>query len=79
VFLEKIPDFDLPLTEEGSNCLESLGIKEYVLIWKQLYDKIKEELKSEDEDDQSIWKLQVMLLALSFLDKDLVISLLNAL
>ena len=29
--------------------MESLGIKEYVLIWKQLYEKIKEELESEDE------------------------------
>ena len=44
----------MPLTQEGSNYLESLGIKAYVLTWKQLRDQILEELKSEDEDDQSI-------------------------
>ena len=54
VFLEKYSRFKLPLTEEGSNFLESLGIKEYVLTWKQLHDQIEEELESEDEDDQSI-------------------------
>jgi hypothetical protein len=34
--------------------LESLGIKEYVIEWKQLFDAIKKELKSEDDGEESI-------------------------
>jgi hypothetical protein len=56
--------------------LESLGIKEQVVTWKQWYDQIKEVLKSKDEDDQSIEKFKVMLHSFQFLhDKDSFISL----
>jgi hypothetical protein len=46
VYLEMNSNFKLPFTQEGSDYLESLGIKDYVLAWKQLYDQIKQELKS---------------------------------
>jgi hypothetical protein len=56
--------------------LESLGIKEQVLTWKQWYDQIKEVLKSKDEDDESINKFKVMLHSFQFLqNKDSFISL----
>jgi hypothetical protein len=42
------------LTQEGSDYLENLGIKEHVLAWKQLRDQIMKELESKDEDDESI-------------------------
>ncbi len=46
------PYFDLSLSEEGSEYLDSLGIKEDVITWKQFYDQIKEELENKDEDDE---------------------------
>jgi hypothetical protein len=42
------------LTLEGSDYLESLGIKEHVLAWKQLLDQFEEESMSKEEDDESI-------------------------
>jgi hypothetical protein len=39
-YLEINHNFKLPLTEEGSDYLESLGIKEHVIAWKQLFDPI---------------------------------------
>jgi hypothetical protein len=57
--------------------LESLGIKEQVVTWKQWHEQIMEVVKSEDEDDQSIEKFKVMLHSFQFLhDKDSFISLL---
>jgi hypothetical protein len=41
--------------------LETLGIKEHVLAWKQLLDQILKELESKDEDDESIQKFKVIL------------------
>jgi hypothetical protein len=58
--------------------LETLGIKEYLLTWRQLFDQIKEG-QSEDENDESIKKLLVIIQKLPLLNKDLVISLLLAL
>jgi hypothetical protein len=56
--------------------LESLGIKEQVVTWKQWYDQIMEELWIKDEDDQSIEKFKVMLHSFQFLhNKDSFISL----
>jgi hypothetical protein len=42
------------LTQEGSDYLESLGIKEHIIEWKQLYVLIKKELESKDEGEESI-------------------------
>ena len=39
---------------EGSEFVDSLGIKEDLIAWKQLYDQIRKELWSVDEDDESI-------------------------
>jgi hypothetical protein len=36
------------------NYLESLGIKEHVVTWKQWPDQILEELERKDEDDELI-------------------------
>jgi hypothetical protein len=56
--------------------LESLGIKEQVVTWKQWLDQIVEVLKSEDEDDESIEKFKAMLHSFQFLhNKDSFISL----
>jgi hypothetical protein len=43
--------FDLPLTIEGSNYLENLGILDHVIIWKSLELQMEEEFKNKDEDD----------------------------
>ena len=60
--------------------MESLGIKEQVVTWKQWYDQIVEVVKSEDEDDESIYKFKVMLHSFQFLhNKDSFISLLYVL
>jgi hypothetical protein len=60
--------------------LESLGIKEQVVTWKQWLDQIVEVLKSEDEDDKSIYKFKVMLHCFQFLqNKDSFISLIYVL
>ncbi len=67
------------MSDEGSDYLDSLGIKEYVITWKQLLDQIEKELESEDKDDDSFERLKVILDRLSFLDKDTIISLLHAL
>jgi hypothetical protein len=45
------------LTEEGSNYLETFGIKEHVISWKLLHDKIVEEDLGEDEDEESFQKV----------------------
>ncbi len=50
-----------------------------MITWKQLYDQIKEELESEDKDDDSIQRLKEILDRRSFLDKDKIISLLHVL
>jgi hypothetical protein len=56
--------------------LESLGIKELVVTWKQWYDQIMEVVESKDEDDQSIEEFKVMLHTFQFLqNKDSFISL----
>jgi hypothetical protein len=39
------------LTQEGSDYLKSLDIKEHVISWKQLFDPIK---KKEDDGEESI-------------------------
>jgi hypothetical protein len=60
--------------------LESLGIKEQVVTWKQWYHQIREVLETEDEDDQSIYKFKVMLHSFQFHhNKDSFISLLYVL
>jgi hypothetical protein len=60
--------------------LESLGIKEQVVTWRKWFDQILEVLKSEDEDDESIYKFKVMLDSFQFLhNKDSFISLLYVL
>ena len=60
--------------------MESLGIKEQVVTWKQWYEQIMEVVKSEDEDDESIYKFKVMLHSFQFLhNKDSFISLLYVL
>jgi hypothetical protein len=41
--------------------LESLGIKEHVIAWKQLFDPIEEELESKDEGEESIKNFKVIL------------------
>jgi hypothetical protein len=56
--------------------LENFGIKEQVVTWKQWFDQIMEVIESEDEDDESILKFQVMLHSFQFLlNKDSFISL----
>jgi hypothetical protein len=49
------------LTQEGSYYLESLGIKDHVLAWKESFDAIFEELESKDEDDESIYIFKLIL------------------
>ena len=72
--------FKLPLTEAGSNYLETFGIKEHVISWKQLYDQIEEEDQGEDEDEESFKKVKVMKENFELLlNKELFISLLHAL
>ena len=51
----------MPLTQEGSDYLVTLGIKEHVLAWKQLLDQIFKELESKDEDDESIYIFELIL------------------
>jgi hypothetical protein len=60
-YLEVNHYFKLPLTLEGSDYLESLGIKEHVIAWKKLFDLIEEELDSKDEGEESIKKFKVIL------------------
>ncbi len=78
LYLEKKPTFKLPLSDEGSDYLDSLGIKEHVITWKQLFDQINEEIKIEDKNDESIKRFKVIINRLSFLDKVTIISLLHA-
>ncbi len=52
---------NLPLSEEGSYYLDSLGIKDDVITWKQLLDQIQIEFEIEDEDDESIERFKIML------------------
>jgi hypothetical protein len=60
--------------------LESLGIKEQVVTWKQWLDQIVEVLESEDEDNESIEKFKVMLHSFQFIhNKGSFISLLYVL
>ena len=60
--------------------MESLGIKEQVVTWKQWFDQIMEVVMSEDEDDESIEKFRVMLHSFQFLqNKDSLISLMHLL
>jgi hypothetical protein len=54
-------DFELPLTEEGSDYLESLSIKEHVIAWKQLFDQVRKELRTGDEGEESIKNFKVIL------------------
>jgi hypothetical protein len=51
--------------------LESLGIKEHVIAWKQLFDQIKDELKSEE----SFKNFKVILHKISDLTKEAFLSL----
>ncbi len=60
--------FSLPLSEEGSDYLDSLGIKEHVIAWKQLFDQFKNELRILDEDDELIQRFKLILDRLDFLD-----------
>jgi hypothetical protein len=60
-YLEINRFFILPLTEEGSDYLESLGIKEHVIAWTQLFDSIEEERMSEDKGEKSIKNFKVIL------------------
>ena len=41
--------------------MESLGIKEHVIAWKQFIDRIDEELESKDEGEESIKNFKVIL------------------
>jgi hypothetical protein len=41
--------------------LESLGIKEHIIAWKQLFHPIKKELESKDESEESIKNFKVIL------------------
>ncbi len=66
------------MSKKGSKYLDSIGIKENLISWKQLYDQINVEFKSKDEDDESIQRFKVILDRLYMLYKDTVISLLNA-
>jgi hypothetical protein len=38
MYLAMHPNFKLPLTKEGSEYLEELGIKEDLVEWKKLFD-----------------------------------------
>ncbi len=67
LYLEKFPDFQLELSEEASNLLDSLGIKEEIIAWKQLWNKINDELHITDEDDELIEKFKLILEDITFL------------
>ena len=41
--------------------MESLGVKEHVIAWKQLFDQIEKELESKDESEESIKNFKVIL------------------
>jgi hypothetical protein len=57
--------------------LESLGIKEHVVTWRQWFDQILEEIQRKDEGDDSIKNLEEMLHIFQFLEnKEAFISLL---
>ena len=51
----------MPLTQEGSDYLVTLGIKEHVLAWKQLVDQIFKKVESKDEDNESVYKFKDIL------------------
>jgi SUMO ligase MMS21 Smc5/6 complex component len=59
--------------------LESLGIKEHVIAWKQLSDQIKEGLYSEDKSEESIKNFKVILHKITDLTKEVFLSLLYVL
>ncbi len=61
------------MSDEGSDYLDRLGIKKDVIAWKQLFDQIMEELKSKNEDDESIQRFKVILEGLTSLNKKTVI------
>ncbi len=67
------------MTQEGSDYLDSLGIKEHVIAWKNLYDQLKLDLKNEDESKKSISNFKLILDAVSNLTKDEYISLVHVL
>ncbi len=50
--------------------MDSLGIKDYVVEWKELYDQMKEELENEDESDESIQIFKLILEPLYFLNNE---------
>jgi hypothetical protein len=59
--------------------LESLGIKEHVIAWKQLFNPIYEELESKDESEEKIKNFKVILYKISDLTKEAFLSLLYVL
>jgi len=60
--------FSLPLSEEGSDYLDSLGIKEHAIGWIQMIKKFTKELWILDEDDELIQRFKLILDRLNFLD-----------
>ena len=56
--------------------MESLGIKEHVIAWKNLFESIKEDLRTYEEDEESIKNFKVKLHKISDLTKEVFLSLL---
>jgi hypothetical protein len=67
------------LTQEGSDYLESLVIKEHVISWKQLSDPIYEELVNRNEGEESINECKVILDKVESVTKEVFLSLIYVL
>ena len=59
--------------------MESFGIKEHFIAWKQLRDQILNEIMNEDEGEESINELKVILDKIASVTKEVLLSLVFAL